>query len=132
LKIRKEEGVTIFLTTQYINEAEICDHIGVIDHGEIVALGTPDELKNTVKKDTLEMETENNKLSLEQIKQSFPDLSSYQIGKTIVVNTEKGEYMLPKIIDVITSKILSINLTKPTLEDVFLNITGRKIRDKKD
>ncbi len=132
MKIRKEEGVTIFLTTQYINEAEICDHIGVIDHGEIVALGTPDELKNTVKKDTLEMETENNKLSLEQIKQSFPDLSSYQIGKTIVVNTEKGEYMLPKIIDVITSKILSINLTKPTLEDVFLNITGRKIRDKKD
>lgn len=132
LKIRKEENATIFLTTQYIHEAEICDYIGVIDYGEIVALNTPENLKSTVKKDTIEIATIDNQKTLLQIKENFKDISACQIGKNIIIQTERGETKLPQILDIIDSKIISINLTRPTLEDVFLNLTGRKIRDKKD
>lgn len=124
--------MTIFLTTHYINEAEICDHIAVIDHGEIVAMDTPQNLKNTIHKDTIEIQTSSNQRSLEQIRKSFPELSAMIIGKNIIIKTEKGETVLPKVLEVIIEEVLSINLNKPTLEDVFLELTGRKIRDKKE
>lgn len=128
-KVQKENGMTIFLTTQYINEAEICDNIAVIDHGEIVAMDTPENLKNTIDKDTLEIQTRDNVKSLNEIKNSFPDLNVLIFGKTIIIKTEKGDTMLPKVLEAISVEVLSINLTKPTLEDVFLQLTGRKIRN---
>jgi len=129
LKARKEIGVTIFLTTQYINEAEICDRIGIIDHGEIVALDTPDNLKNIVNRDTIEIQTKDNLKSIDQIKLKFPDVSLRLIGKNIIIKAEKGETFLPKVLEVITEEIISINLKKPSLEDAFLKLTGRQIRD---
>ncbi len=131
-KMQQENNMTIFLTTHYINEAEICDHIAVIDHGEIVAMDTPQNLKNTIHKDTIEIQTSSNQRSLEQIRKSFPELSAMIIGKNIIIKTEKGETVLPKVLEVIVEEVLSINLNKPTLEDVFLELTGRKIRDKKE
>lgn len=131
-KVQKENNMTIFLTTQYINEAEICDNVAIIDHGEIVAMDTPNKLKNTIHKDTIEIQTENNQKSIKEIKNIFSDLNVIIFGKNIVIKTEKGDTMLPKILEAITSEVLSINLTKPTLEDVFLQLTGREIRDKKE
>jgi ABC-2 type transport system ATP-binding protein len=128
LKVRKENNMTIFLTTQYINEAEICDRVGVIDHGEIVALDTPENLKNISNKDTIEIQTFDNLKAIEEIKNCFPDIFVKQFGKNIIIRTEKGETFLPKVLDAITGEIISINLTKPTLEDVFLELTGRQIR----
>ena len=128
LKVRKETNMTIFLTTQYINEAEICDRVGVIDHGEIVALDTPENLKNITNKDTIEIQTLDNLKAIEEIKKTFPDIFIKQFGKNIIIRTEKGETFLPKVLDAITGEILSINLTKPTLEDVFLELTCRQIR----
>lgn len=120
--------MTIFLTTQYINEAEICDRISVIDHGEIIALDTPDNLKGIANKDTIEIQTNDNAKSLEEVKNSFPNVFAKIIGKNIIIKSEKGETFLPKVLDAITEEILSINLTKPTLEDIFLELTGRQIR----
>jgi len=128
LKVRKENNITIFLTTQYINEAEICDRISVIDHGEIIALDTPNNLKNIANKDTIEIQTNNNLKSIEEIKNNFPNILIKQIGKNIVIKSEKGETFLPKILDTINEEIISINLTKPSLEDIFLELTGRQIR----
>ncbi len=128
LKVRKENNMTIFLTTQYINEAEICNRVGVIDHGEIVALDTPENLKNISNKDTIEIQTLDNLKAIEEIKNMFPDIFIKQFGKNIIIKTEKGETFLPKVLEAITGEILSINLTKPTLEDVFLELTGRQIR----
>ncbi len=128
LKVRKENNMTIFLTTQYINEAEICDRIGVIDNGEIIALDTPDNLKNLANEDTIEIQTNNNQKSIEEVKTAFPNIFVKQFGKNIIIKTEKGETFLPKVLEAITEEINSINLTKPSLEDIFLKLTGRQIR----
>lgn len=128
LKVRKENNMTIFLTTQYINEAEICDRISVIDHGEIIALDTPSNLKSIANKDTIEIQTNDNVKSLEEVKNNFPNIFAKIIGKNIIIKSEKGETFLPKVLDAITEEIVSINLTKPTLEDIFLELTGRQIR----
>lgn len=120
--------MTIFLTTQYINEAEICDRIGVIDHGEIIALDTPSNLKNLASEDTIEIQTKNNQKSIDEVKNAFPDIFIKQLGKNIVIKSEKGETFLPKVLEAITEDIVSINLTKPSLEDIFLKLTGRQIR----
>ncbi|MDD4784581.1 MAG: DUF4162 domain-containing protein [Candidatus Paceibacterota bacterium] len=126
--MRKENNMTIFLTTQYINEAEICDRIGVIDNGEIIALDTPDNLKNLANEDTIEIQTNNNQKSIEEVKTAFPNIFVKQFGKNIIIKTEKGETFLPKVLEAITEEINSINLTKPSLEDIFLKLTGRQIR----
>jgi len=128
LKVRKENNMTIFLTTQYINEAEICDRIGIIDQGEIIALDTPNNLKNLASEDTIEIQTNNNQKSIKEIKNAFPDVYLKQIGKNIIIKSEKGETFLPKVLEAITEDINSINLTKPSLEDIFLKLTGRQIR----
>lgn len=128
LKVRNENNMTIFLTTQYINEAEICDRIGVIDRGEIIALDTPNNLKNLASEDTIEIQTANNPKSIDEIKTAFPDVFVKQLGKNIIIKSEKGETFLPKVLEAITEDIIAINLTKPSLEDIFLKLTGRQIR----
>ncbi len=129
MKMRKEYGTTIFLTTQYINEAEICDRIAIIDYGEIVACDTPDNLKKMISTDLIELKTRDNQSALVELKNNFPDLSIRQLGKNILIEAEDGETLVPQIIEKSAIKILSINLQKPTLEDIFLELTGRQIRD---
>ena len=130
MKMRKEYGTTIFLTTQYINEAEICDRIAIIDYGQIIACDSPDNLKKMISTDLIELKTEDNQESLIELKGLFPDLSIKLLGKNILIFAENGETLLPEIIKKSKIKILSINLEKPTLEDIFLDLTGRQIRDK--
>jgi len=128
--MRKEYGTTIFLTTQYINEAEICDRIAIIDYGEIVACDTPDNLKKIISTDLIELKTNNNSEALIELRAKFPELSIKQLEKSILIDTENGETLLPKIIQKSSIQITSINIQKPTLEDIFLELTGRQIRDK--
>jgi len=92
-------------------------------------LDTPDNLKNIVNRDTIEIQTKDNLKSIDQIKLKFPDVSLRLIGKNIIIKAEKGETFLPKVLEVITEEIISINLKKPSLEDAFLKLTGRQIRD---
>lgn len=130
LKMRKEYETTIFLTTQYINEAEICDRVAIIDYGEIVACDTPDNLKKMISTDLVVLKTANNQEAIIELKTNFPDLNIKQLGKNILIEAENGETLLPQIIEKTSVKIWSINLQKPTLEDIFLELTGRQIRDK--
>jgi len=127
--IRKRENMTIFLTTQYINEAEICDRIAIIDHGKIVALDSPNNLKKMIGGDLIIFRTENNDLAEEELKKAFPQLPLKRIGKELKIEISNGDEFLPKLIKVVNPRITSMELRRPTLEDVFLEITGRKIRE---
>jgi ABC-2 type transport system ATP-binding protein len=100
----------------------------VIDRGEIIALDTPINLKNLASEDTIEIQTNDNPKSIDEIKNAFPDIFVKQLGKNIIIKSEKGETFLPKVLEAITEDIISINLTKPSLEDIFLKLTGRQIR----
>ena len=128
LKIRERFNTTIFLTTQYINEADICDRIGIIDYGELIALETPETLKKEVSSDLIYIDTIDNKESFVILKQEFSDFSINIKNNKIIINVLEADKFLPSLFKVLGDKIISLDLKKPTLEDVFLKLTGKSIK----
>ena len=126
---RKKNNMTIFLTTQYINEAENCDRVAIIDHGKIVALDTPDNLKNMIGGDIITLHTTDNKKAIREFHFKFPQEKIKHIGNKIQIETARGDEFIPVLVKTITPRITSLVLHRPTLEDVFLELTGRKIRE---
>lgn len=129
-ELKKNEGLTIFLTTHYMDEAENCDRIAIIDHGEIIALNTPEELKEQVGGEVISLTTENNALAAAEITEKF-DYQTTNLNGELSLRVKDGSHFMPTLIKSLKTGVISISLRKPTLEDVFLNLTGRKIRDEK-
>ena len=127
-QLRSREKITVFMTTHYMEEAEHCGRIAIIDHGKIIAAGTPGSLKDTVRGDTIQMATEDNEKALGEIRRLFPVDARLENGG-IFIETERGEEFIPKLIHSLSVRTLSVNLRKPTLNDVFLKLTGRTIRE---
>jgi ABC-2 type transport system ATP-binding protein len=126
--VKKREGMTIFLTTHYMEEAEHCDRIAIIDHGEIVALDTPDKLKEMVGGDMVTLQTEDDSAAAAYIDKTY--------GKKVERDSEGlhfevdgGAEFIPRLAKEITVPLKTITVNRPTLEDVFLKLTGRAIRD---
>jgi len=128
------EGTTIFLTTHYMDEADhLSDRISIIDHGKIVVTGTSWELKNTLGQDIIYLETNNNETAILLLKilPSIRDIKVKTRGFVLMVS-EDGTRVLPAIIDSLRNagiEISTINLKKPSMDDVFVFYTGREIRD---
>ncbi|MDA8271173.1 MAG: ATP-binding cassette domain-containing protein [Actinomycetota bacterium] len=127
LRLRSEEGVTIFLTTHYMDEAEYADRIAIIDNGSIVALDSPDELKKMVGSDTVELSTADDKLAGSNLEQAGYKVS---VGEqSVVAFVENGEEQVTAIISTAGVPIRSVKVHRPDLDDVFLHFTGREIRE---
>lgn len=128
LRLKREKEMTIFMTTHYMNEAEYCDHIAIIDQGKIVASGTPRELKKQIGGDIISM-TSNRKAELKkEIEKRYKKDVKEKDG-FLQIEVEDGEKFLPRLFNELTVEIDSIELRKPTLDDVFLSLTGRAIRE---
>jgi ABC-2 type transport system ATP-binding protein len=127
LEMRKSEGTTIFLTTHYMDEAEKADRIAIIDHGKLIAIDAPDELKTMVSKDIITVKTVNNAAAIAEIKQRY-GIDARQDEEALNFEVAQGEEFLPVFIKEFGTKILSVSLRRPSLEDVFLKLTGREIR----
>jgi ABC-2 type transport system ATP-binding protein len=126
--LRKKEKITVFMTTHYMEEAENCDRIAIIDHGRIIAIDTPARLKAMVHGDVIHLVTVDNKLAIEEIQKIF-GITAREENGGLVLETEKGDEFIPRLIHSLPIQTLSISLKKPTLNDVFLKLTGRTIRD---
>jgi ABC-2 type transport system ATP-binding protein len=127
LRMREEEGVTIFLTTHYMDEAEYANRIAIIDHGSIVALDTPDELKRQVGADTVELATADDELAEQRLESSGFRVCRGQ--DRVVVFTADGEGHVAELIQVAGVPVRNVHVHRPTLDDVFLHYTGRQIRE---
>lgn len=127
-ELPQKRGITVFMTTHYMEEAEVCDNIGIIDHGKIIAEGTPDELKSLVGGDVLYLKAGDDEKALADIKKSI-DIDAEIKGGEIFFSTGSGETCIPEIIRVLGNNVISVRLQRPTLNDVFLKLTGRRIRD---
>ncbi|HJM00454.1 MAG TPA: ATP-binding cassette domain-containing protein [Nitrosopumilus sp.] len=135
-KIHTEFDMTIFLTTHYMEEADnLCDRIGIIDHGKIQVIDTPENLKNSLGNEIISLLIENDANN-----DSFlPELKKIKFIKKInegdlklTLFTSNGTEVIPKIFQISSNlgiKINSISLTQPTLDDVFISYTGHEIRD---
>lgn len=136
-RMNREEGVTMVLTTHYMEEADhLCDRIAIIDFGKVVALDTPEELKNRLGGDvvTLEVEDRLQASRLCELYQKNGCTTSASLkNSTVFITVQDGEHAIPSILNIAIDakvKIYSVNLRKPTLDDVFIHYTGRAIRDK--
>ncbi len=126
--LRQRENITIFLTTHYMDEAENCDRIAIIDNGKIISLDTPAKLKSMVGGDVITLSTSDNKVAIEEIKKSH-SIEALEQDSKIVLEVPDGEGFLAKLVHSISVSIDSISLRRPTLDDVFLKLTGRKMRE---
>jgi len=128
LRLRNEKHITIFMTTHYMQEAENCDRIAVIDYGKIIALDTPANLKKMVGGDVIKIGSRQNDLLEKEIRNRY-GMEVKKEGKMLQLNVDDGEKFLPHLFNELDTKIESIELRKPTLDDVFLYLTGRVIRE---
>jgi ABC-2 type transport system ATP-binding protein len=133
----REEGMTVFLTTHYLDEADaLCDRLAIIDHGRVAAEGTPHELKRQIAWDILVVGVEGDaktarKLLAEQPYVREVDETDQQAIRLYV---DKGETALPhvmRLLDASGAELKSITLERPSLDDVFMRKTGRSLRDAK-
>lgn len=121
-------GVTIFMTTHYMEEAEVCDDICIIDHGKIIAQGTPSELKSHLGGDMLYLKAYDRGQAVKEIKDNM-GIDAKEKGDEIFFSTLRGDMCIPEIIRILGDNVQSVRLQRPTLNDVFLKMTGREIRD---
>jgi ABC-2 type transport system ATP-binding protein len=127
-ELRDRHDLTIFLTTHYMDEADNCDRIAVIDHGRIVALDTPDRLKAAVGGDLVTITTTSPVSAADEIRRRH-QLSPTIDDHTVRFQVAGGEAFLPEFIRSFNHPLEAISLRRPTLDDVFLHLTGHQIRD---
>jgi ABC-2 type transport system ATP-binding protein len=127
LRLAKEEDITIFLTTHYMEEAEACDRIAIIDQGKIIALDTPAGLKRRIGGDTLILQTADDDKAIPALKKMR--LKPTKVSDGIHIAVKNGEAAIPKILSKLPVAVESVRLARPTLDDVFIELTGRHIRD---
>ncbi|MGE5553490.1 MAG: ATP-binding cassette domain-containing protein [Betaproteobacteria bacterium] len=127
-QIRAREGMTIFLTTHYMDEAENCDRIAIMDHGELVATDTPAELKRLVGGDLITVRSEDDDRLAADLQTTYR-ATPVQTPEGLRFEVENGEEFIPHFVAAEHGRIKAISLRKPTLDDVFLKLTGREIRD---
>lgn len=126
IKLQKERNITIFLTTHYMEEAEICDKIAIIDGGRIVAHDTPYALKKQFTKDKAFITTKNG-IRLEELLGQY-NLNYVKKEGYYKVDAENVDLLL-QVISIQKDDITDIEIKKGTFNDVFLEITGKKIRE---
>ncbi len=129
-ELKAKEGSTVFMTTHYMDEAEVCDRIAVIDNGKIIACDSPAALKSSLKGDTVYLRTGEDAKARIELKEKFLlEVKDTENGLAFIV--EKGAEFIPVLFKELSVPVLSVSVKRPTLDDVFLHLTGKEIRDSK-
>ncbi len=126
--IRANTGLTIFMTTHYMEEAEWCDRIAIIDQGTIVALGTPEELKSQVGGDVVVVQTDDNARAAGEIADLL-GATAVTDGDSLRIEVPNGAAFIPRLITTLSVGVGNVAVRRPSLDDVFLKLTGRAIRE---
>jgi len=127
-ELRAREHITIFMTTHYMDEAEYCDRIAIIDQGRIIALDTPQALKASIGKDRVQIHTENDAVAIAALAALFGITAAMSEG-VVMFAVEEGEQFVPKLFGDFPVAIRSVNVARPSLDDVFMSYTGTTIRE---
>ncbi|MEE8168495.1 MAG: ATP-binding cassette domain-containing protein [Candidatus Hydrothermarchaeales archaeon] len=132
-KLNQEKKISIILTTHYMDEADaLCQRIAIIDEGNIIALGTPNELKNVLAGDVVHLVSSNQAKLMKGLKDLDWIVNMKLVDGVISLNVKDGEGAIPKVIEAARTmgiQVSSVGLRKPTLEDVFIHYTGKTIRE---
>ena len=127
-ELKEREEITIFMTTHYMDEAEWCDRIAIMDHGEIVALDAPEALKAQVGTDRVTIHTEDDDAAIAALGDRFGIEARISEG-AVTFGVPGGEEFVPRLFAELGVPIRSVSVSRPTLDDVFMSYTGTSIRD---
>ena len=127
-QLQQTEEITIFMTTHYMDEAEMCDRIAIMDRGEIVALDTPEALKARVSADRVRIETDDDEAAIAALAERF-ELEGRMSEGAVTFFVPSGEEFVPRLFADLGVPINAVSVSRPTLDDVFMSFTGTTIRD---
>jgi ABC-2 type transport system ATP-binding protein len=129
--LKAREEITIFLTTHYMDEAEYCDRIAIMDQGRIIVLDTPETLKANVGKDRVQLQTDDQDATIAALGERFGIEATVAEG-AVTFGVPEGEHFVPRLFDEwdpAYPPIRSVSVSRPSLDDVFMAYTGTTIRD---
>ncbi len=127
-ELKRQEDITIFLTTHYMDEAENCDRIAIMDHGEIIVLDTPEALKESVGTDRVQIHTEDDEAAIAALRERFGIEATIAEG-AVTFGVATGEEFVPRLFAELGVPIRAVSVSRPSLDDVFMSYTGSTIRD---
>jgi ABC-2 type transport system ATP-binding protein len=127
-ELKRREDITIFLTTHYMDEAEHCDRIAIIDNGRIVVLDSPDVLKANVGKDRVQLHTADDGAAIQSLEERFGIAAAIHEG-AVTFAVPSGEQFVPRLFAELGVPIKAVSVARPSLDDVFMSYTGTTIRD---
>jgi ABC-2 type transport system ATP-binding protein len=127
-ELQRDEEITIFLTTHYMDEAEYCDRIAIIDHGRIIALDTPSALKASVGHDRVQIQTADDGAAIAALRDRF-GVDAVMAEGAVTFGVPEGERFVPRLFAELGVPIRSVSVARPSLDDVFMSYTGKTIRD---
>ncbi len=127
-ELKAGEDITIFLTTHYMDEAEYCDRIAIMDQGKIIVLDTPEALKASVGHDRVRIETDDEQATIAELAERFGIEATIAEG-AVTFGVPEGEHFVPRLFAELDQPIRSVNVSRPSLDDVFMSYTGTTIRD---
>jgi ABC-2 type transport system ATP-binding protein len=129
-ELKAREDITIFLTTHYMDEAEYCDRIAIMDQGRIIVLDTPEALKAKVGKDRVQIETDDDQAAIATLRERFGIEATVADG-AVTFGVPEGGQFVPRLFDEWdpAPPIRSVSVSRPSLDDVFMSHTGTTIRD---
>ncbi|MGQ0634667.1 MAG: ATP-binding cassette domain-containing protein [Planctomycetaceae bacterium] len=123
--LRNQSGVTVVVTTHLMDEAERCNRLAILDHGKIVALGAPEALRASIGGDCLTIDSPDPQSLAEKIDARFA-LRAQVVGHQLRIEAPQGHELVARLVEAFGADISSLSLGKPTLEDVFVQRTGRR------
>jgi ABC-2 type transport system ATP-binding protein len=127
-ELKASEDITIFLTTHYMDEAEYCDRIAIMDQGRIIVLDTPEALKAKVGKDRVQIETDDDQAAIAALRERFAIDATIAEG-AVTFGVSDGGQFVPRLFAELDVPIRSVSVSRPSLDDVFMSYTGTTIRD---
>ena len=126
--LRRRTEVTVFVTTHYMDEAEHCDRIAIMDHGEVVVENDPEALKSSIGTDRIALRTDDDELAIARVRERLGIEAGVRDGQVTLAVAE-GAQVVPRLFTELGVGIRAVTVTRPSLDDVFLAYTGRTIRD---
>ncbi len=128
----RSQGKTVLITTNYLEEAQaLCDRLAIIDHGKLIAVDTPDHLKQTYGGSVIELETAHKIAAVEKIR-ALQDIKEVRQDNThLTITTQGTSNIVPQIINIVSQEgeIRDIEIREPNLDEIFLSLTGTALRD---
>ncbi len=127
-QLKDSEEITIFMTTHYMDEAEYCDRIAIMDQGRIIVLDTPEALKASVGKDRVQIHTDDDDAAIAALRERF-DIEAQLAEGAVTFGVAEGENFVPRLFAELDVPIRGVSVSRPSLDDVFMSYTGTTIRD---